>query len=680
MPHKAPLAVVDVNIVPMDSERIVLHQTVIIDNGRIVKIDDSSKIIPSESMVRIAGNGRYLMPGLADMHTHTWAIADFLLFLANGVTTIRNMWGSRRHLLWRKRIDRGELLGPAIFTAGPIIDGNPPIWNTSKPVVTLQEAQEEVAEEKKLGYDFVKVYNRLSLDAYEAIVESARKHGMPVAGHVPTAVGLETALKSGQTIEHLTGYIDAMEADDSPMRGKLDRPSRRVAVNYLDEGKLSGIVESTVTANVWNCVTLVVTRKFVPLKQAQELLRDPIMRFVPPAWLASWDPSKDFRMKDLTDADFELLRKADDVRKNITRRLHDAGARILLGTDNPNPFVVPGFSIHEELRNLVDAGLSPYEAIKAGTRDAAEFLNALPDFGTIEVGKRADLILLEANPLENVENITKRIGVMVRGEWFTEDQLEEMLEKLVRSYKLDKSRLATAFDPALDESEIVLRYAVKSTDTMLGEERLLVQESRDGFLLTSQQVLNAPPDLDSFKMQLRLDRDWTPLSLEFHSSTSEGNSAIHVKRKEEMAVITGTWPDGESIQLEKKCPRDYLLGSSLFGSYLLIAKRAKRLEIGENMELKMLRLETDPEMSFTETTFRVDRKPDDEKKMFAGESRPARVYVVEETTSNASYNDTILVDEYNRIVSLERVEQMGLTRFEIIEQHEIRTQEPALIT
>jgi predicted amidohydrolase YtcJ len=141
MPHKAPLAVVDVNVVPMDSEKIVPHQTVVIDHGRIVKIDDSSEIILPKSIIQISGNGGYLMPGLADMHTHTWAVADFVLFLANGVTTVRNMWGSRRHLLWRKRIARGELLGPTIFTAGPIIDGNPPIWNTSKPVVTAKEAQ-----------------------------------------------------------------------------------------------------------------------------------------------------------------------------------------------------------------------------------------------------------------------------------------------------------------------------------------------------------------------------------------------------------------------------------------------------------------------------------------------------------------------------------------------------------
>lgn len=674
MPQKGPLAVIDVNVVPMDNERIVPHQTVIIDNGRIVKIEDSSKIVPPRDIVQIAGQGRYLMPGLADMHTHTWAIADFTLFLANGVTAIRNMWGSPRHLLWRRRIARAELLGPTIFTAGPIIDGNPPIWNTSKPVVSPQEAREEVAEEKKLGYDFVKVYNRLSLDAYEAIIESARDLGLPVAGHVPTAVGLQTALKSGQTIEHLTGYIDAMEADDSPMKGKLDRASRRVAVNYLDEGKLSGIVQATIAANVWNCVTLIVTRKFVPLKQAQELLRGPIMRFVPPAWLASWDPSTDFRMKDLTDADFELLRKADEVKTNITRKLHDAGAKILLGTDNPNPFVVPGFSIHEELRNLVDAGLSPYEAIKAGTKDAAEFLNALSDFGTVEVGKKADLILLRSNPLEDVENVSKRVGVMVHGEWYTEAELQDMLEKLVGTYILDERRLATAFSPPLGQNESVSRYAVKSTDTSLGEERLLIRESRTGHILTLQQILNAPPDLDNFKMQLELDRDWIPLSLDFQSSTSEGKSVVHVRRVEDTAVITGTWPNGENILLEKKLPRDYLLGSSMFGSYLLIGKRAERLGVGDKMELKMLRLETDPEMSFMETTFQIERKPDS-KRTFAGESRTVRVYSVHETTSSASFYDTIIINEQGRMVSLERVEQMGLTRFELIEPRETRIQQ-----
>lgn len=179
-------------------------------------------------------------------------------------------------------------------------------------------------------------------------------------------------------------------------------------------------------------------------------------------------------------------------------------------------------------------------------------------------------------------------------------------------------------------------------------------------------------------MQIGLDREWIPLSLEFQSSTSEGNSTVRVRRTKDKAVIAGTWPDGENILLEKKCPRDYLLGSSLFGSYHLIGKRSERLGVGDKMELKMLRLETDPEMSFVEATFSVERKPDVEKSMLAGKSG-ARVYSVHETTSNASFDVTILVDEQSRIVSLERVEQMGLTRFELIEQQETRAQEAEII-
>jgi len=669
MPYEVPVVFVDVNIVSMDTEKIVPHQTVITNRGRIVEIGEASKIALAQNALRVDGRGRYLMPGLADMHTHTWGEADFLLFLASGVTTIRNMWGSKRHLLWRKRIAKGEILGPTIFTAGPIIDGSPPVWNTSKVIVTREEARDEVRTEKELGYDFVKVYNRLSLEVYNAIIESSRELGMPVAGHVPTAVGLETALKSGQTIEHLTGYIDAVESDDSPVKGKLDRPSRRLAVEYIDERKIDEIIAATVASGVWNCVTLIVGRKFVPLKQAQELLREPIMRFVPPAWLSSWDPSKDFRLKDLTDADFELLRKRDSVGKEITRRLRNAGARILLGTDNPNPFVVPGFSIIEELQNLVDAGLTPYEAIKAGTRDAAEFLKALSDFGTVEVGKKADLILVKGNPLDNIENVSKRVGIMVHGQWFTEDQLESILEKLVDSYKVDQERLARAFDPALRDTAggDAWRYMITSTNTELGEERVLVRKSADGYLVESQQVLNAPPRMDSFKMQHAFDETWISQTLAFQSSTSEGNSNIRARRERETAVISGTWPDGENLHLEKKCPADYLLGTTLFGGYLPIGKLATSLQISERMELKMLRLETDPEIDFTEATFRLERR-EDYNRTASGWSKPVMVFSVEETTSNSSYTDTIRVGDDDMITYLERVEQMGVTRFEMIER------------
>jgi len=483
-----PTAFVDVNVVPMNRETILSGQTVVVERGRIAEVGRTQEVdVPAGASI-IDGYGRYLMPGLVDMHTHTWHEADFLLFLANGVTTIRNMWGSGRQLAWRKRIAEGALLGPTIYTAGPLIDGEPPIWNTSKIISDPERAEEEIAREGRLGYDFVKVYNRLTPPVYEAITAAARKHGIRVTGHVPDAVGLERALSAGQTIEHLTGYMDAVQADGSPAKGATTRQLRYKGVEFIDEGKIPAMVDATVAAGVWNCVTLVVNRKFVPPEEAQKLLQGPSMRFAPPGMLASWDPTRDFRMKELTGEDFSRIRKGDAFRSKLVGLLHRAGAHILLGTDTPNPFVVPGFSIHEELQNLVDAGLNSYEAIRAGTIDAADFLNAPGEFGVVEVGKRADLILLEANPLESVRNVSRRAGVMVRGRWLDEAQLRRMLEELVASYTIDENRLAGSFDEAYSDrgGQSHQRYKVKSTGTLLGEERLCLELTPAGFVVSSR--------------------------------------------------------------------------------------------------------------------------------------------------------------------------------------------------
>ncbi len=665
--RERPIAFVDVNLVPMDSERVLRSQTVIVDNDRITAIGDAAKFRVPSNAHRIEAGGKYLMSGLADMHTHTWGEADLVLFLANGVTTIRNMWGSARQLAWRKRIANGLLLGPTIYTAGPLIDGKPPIWNSSKVVETREQAEEEVAREKKLGYDFVKVYNRLSLEAFQAIVAAAKKHGLPVAGHIPDAVGLEAALKAGQnSIEHLTGYISAVEADDSPVKGKPDRESRRRAIDFVDEAKIPRIIRSTIAANTWNCVTLIVTQKFVSAEVAKELLQDRRMKFVPPEWLASWDPSKDFRLKDLTQADFEKIRKADAMKAGLTLKLHKAGARILLGTDTPNPFVIPGFSIHEELQNLVGAGLSPYEAIRAGTRDAAEFLNAEDEFGTVEVGKRADLILLDANPLENVDNVSRRVGVMVRGKWYPEEELEGMLDRLVATYELGEERLAGLFQPFPVEAETLLssRYQVKLTDTLLGEERFAVQKlRRGGFQITSQAVMNAPPRVNNFLMRVQLDENWTPTRLSFESKTSEGSSKVNMEQRQGRVTIRGNQPEGPEFQIERIESEGVLLGSSLLASYVPIIKRLYPLKVGEKASFRMLKLENEPELDFLEAALEVERKDDVERAEACGLSRSMRTYGFKDTRNNASYTGTILLDG-DRLAVFEREEQMGLLHFE----------------
>ncbi len=506
------------------------------------------------------------------------------------------------------------------------------------------------------------------MEAFQAVVAAAKKHGLPVAGHIPDQVGLEAALKAGQnSIEHLTGYINAIEADDSPVKGRLDRESRRKAMDFIDEAKIPRVIASTVAADAWNCVTLVVTQKFVSAADAAKLLRDWRMKFVSPEWLASWDPSKDFRLKDLTQADFEKIRRADVMKARLTLKLHKAGARVLLGTDTPNPYVIPGFSIHEELQNLVSAGLTPYEAIRAGTRDSAEFLDALDEFGTIEIGKRADLILLGANPLENVDNVSRRIGVMVRGKWLPEEELEGMLDQLVATYEIREERLASLFQPFPAEAETLFssRYQIKSTDTLLGEERLVVQKlRREEFQIVSQALINAPPHINNFRMRMELDENWTPTRLSFESETSEGNSKVNMEQKQGAVTIQGNLPEGPEFQIERIGTEDVLFGSPLLASYVPIIKRLQLLKVGEKASLRMLKLENELELDFLEVALEVERKDGVEKGEADGR-RPVRTYAFVDTRNNASYTGTLLLEE-DRLAFFERVEQTGLLRYELM--------------
>jgi imidazolonepropionase-like amidohydrolase len=419
-------AFVHVAVVPMDRERVLEDWTVIVADGRIRELGPSSAISVPERATVIDGHGKYLMPGLADMHAHTWEEDDFPLLLANGVTTIRNMFGGPIHLRWRQRIAAGELDGPTIYTAGPIIDGNPPIWPGAV-VEDSEQARRAVAEQHAARYDFLKVYARLSREAYDAISREGKALGMKVTGHVPDAVGLAAALRSGiDSIEHLSGY-------ESLARKEATGAGEEASWARLDESQFESVAHETARSGAWNCPTLVLFQHRVAPGESEylgQLLARHEMRYVSAKAVRSWLPQNNF-LKSSTPARAASSRgKGDAMRKKLVQALHRAGARLLLGTDYGNPFVVPGFSLHQELRNFVAAGLSPFEAIRAGTSSAADFMKARNEFGTVEVGRRADLLLIEGNPLEDVANVNKRAGVMLRGKWYSQRQLLNELEEL----------------------------------------------------------------------------------------------------------------------------------------------------------------------------------------------------------------------------------------------------------
>jgi len=429
------IAFVNVNVVPFDRERILEGQTVIVREGRITQIGPTSKVKVPAGALTIDGRGKYLMPGLADMHVHLSAQPDLAsqqlqLFLANGVTTVRNMIGKPEHLLLRERVAKDELPGPTIYTAGPPLLGNT--------VPTPEAAENAVIEQKKAGYDLLKVHEGLTPETYTAIVATAKRVGIPFAGHVTATVGLKRALEAQQTsIEHLDGYLQAMVADDSPVKPTGSQVVLGAVLEHIDESKIPALAAATRKAGVWNDPTLTLFKLIVSDATPEDLLKWPEMQYVSAKMREAFAKQKQSTVDHPAPA--SERQRYLELRNKMLMALHNAGAKLLIGPDSPQFFLVPGFATHRELQSFVEAGLTPYEAIEAATRNPgeyfAEILKGPRDFGTVEVGMRADLILLDANPLQSIANLSKRAGVMVRGRWLPESELRKMLDNIAEITK-----------------------------------------------------------------------------------------------------------------------------------------------------------------------------------------------------------------------------------------------------
>ncbi len=414
-----PVAFVGVRVVPMDSERVVDGQTVLVRDGRIVAIGPAEAVVVPDDALRVEGRGRYLLPGLVDMHVHLNSPHELPLFLANGVTTVFNLNGRPAHLLWRDRIQQGRMRGPTIYTCGPTIR----FMDKAEP------ARREVEEQAKAGYDSIKTYVRISKEAHPVLVETARRHKMLVVGHIPRgpglegAAGLEAALNGRQAIAHAEEYIYSIFND-----------------NVKDDGKIAEAVAATRKAGVPVILTLVAYDHI--LRQAEDLpafLRRPETKYLAPWVRTTWEPGvNNYNLRFSPPERQQYLRDGLALQKKLVRALHAAGVPIYVGTDAMNPGVVPGFSVHEELRNLTGLGFAPFEALRAATRDPAAFFHDPPEFGTVTVGQRADLILADDNPLKDVATAARPAGVMARGRWLPADDLRSALEGVAAAYARDE--------------------------------------------------------------------------------------------------------------------------------------------------------------------------------------------------------------------------------------------------
>jgi imidazolonepropionase-like amidohydrolase len=426
----APVAFVDVNVIPMDRERVLPHWTVVVRDGKIVSQGATADVKVPGDAVRVDGRGKYLIPGLAEMHAHIppgnatdeEITRTLSLWALNGVTTVRGMLGIPRHLAFRERAARGEILSPRIVTSGPSFSG--------ASVPSPDSAVRMVMAEKALGYDFLKIHPGVSREAFDSMAAAASRAGIRFAGHVPLAVGLARAIEARYwSIDHLDGFIEAMARDGTPATPQQDGFFGMPLVDRLDESRLPGLVAATRAAGVAIVPTELFFESVAGDEPLDRLMARPDIHYVSEAMVRGWTQST---TQIRADNPRELRQKFIAVRRRILKALFDGGVPILLGSDSPQLWNAPGFSLAGELASYVDAGLTPYQALATGTRNVAVFLGNLEQAGTIQTGRVADLILLDGNPLTDIKNVARRAGVVVAGQWLPRQEIEKRLAALAR--------------------------------------------------------------------------------------------------------------------------------------------------------------------------------------------------------------------------------------------------------
>lgn len=414
----------NVNVVSMTSPKVAEKQNVIVRDGVIESVSTRLAKMPDGTKV-VDGTGKFLMPGLAEMHGHVppvnapnGATEDALfLYVANGITTVRGMLGHPGQLELREKSKRGEIVAPNLYLAGPSFNG--------QSVNTPQEAIDKVRAQKKEGWDLLKVHPGLTRDEYDAMAKTAREEGIRFGGHVPAEVGLEHAIEMGQeTFDHIDGYAELLEAEKGP----------------VDEKKLAAIVKKSKDANVWIVPTSALWEVLFGTIPLDTLKGYSELKYVSQQSVDQWSGAFEQRLTQIPREDAKNIIAA---RTRILRALHEGGVKILMGTDAPQQFSVPGFSLHRELLRMRAAGMSPYDILKSGTVNVGQYFAKqdpstslrTSSFGTIEPGKRADLVLVDANPLTDVANVGKISGVMVRGRWLDRAALDAGLAKIEAKHK-----------------------------------------------------------------------------------------------------------------------------------------------------------------------------------------------------------------------------------------------------
>ena len=429
-PRRGPVAFLNVNVIPIGRPGVLAGQTVVVRGERITALGPAGSVPIPAGAVRVNGKGKYLIPGLGEMHAHippsetadSEIVRTLALWALNGVTSIRGMLGTPRHLYYRDLAARGEILSPRIWTSGPSFNG------TSAP--TPDSAVRMVQAEQARGYDFLKIHPGVSRAAFDSLAAAADRLGIRFAGHVPLAVGLRRAIEAKYwSVDHLDGFLEAL-AGSPPGTPKEDGFFGTGVLAQADTSRLSALVAAMKAAGVWSVPTEGFFESLAGDEPVEQLYDRAELRYVPRALALGWvKGTNDLR----NDSSFtpELRKNFIALRRRIIKALQAGGAGIVLGSDSPQYWNAPGFSLSRELASYVAAGLTPAQALATGTRNVARFLGNEAEAGTIAVGKRADLILLDANPLADIKNVARKAGVMIGGKWLAKEEIDRQLAGLV---------------------------------------------------------------------------------------------------------------------------------------------------------------------------------------------------------------------------------------------------------
>lgn len=426
----APVAFENVTVIPMDTERRLSGQTVVVQNGRITAMGPAAQVQVPPGATRVNGAGKFLMPGLTETHGHVPAgnappemIERVLnLYVLNGITTVRGMLGHAAQLEWRQQAATWQRLAPRLVVAGPSFNGN----TATHP----DTARRMVEAQKAAGYDLLKIHPGVTQAAFDAMAETAHRLGIPFAGHVPLAVGVHRAIEAGYaSIDHLDGYLEALIADGAPVTPSETGWFGLGLVDHIDRAKLAPLIRATREAGVYVNATETLMQTMTGDGQPERMLADSSMAWWPENQVTGQWANSVRNLQNNPAFTAEHRARYRELRFWLIRSLHEGGVTLLLGADAPQIGNVPGFSTLRELELMAEAGLSNFEALATGTRNVGQYLRE-PDFGTIAVGHRADLLLLDADPLTNVSNVRRKAGVMANGRWIPKAEIDRRLGEL----------------------------------------------------------------------------------------------------------------------------------------------------------------------------------------------------------------------------------------------------------